>query len=38
MEIQLAIKINFVSSKDNNDEERDIHSESDNIEIMLNFE
>ena len=38
MEIQLTIKINFVSSKDNNDEERDIRSESDNIEIMLNFE
>ena len=33
--IQLATEINLTSSKDN-DEERVIHSESDNIKIMIN--
>ena len=33
--IQLTIAINFISSKDN-DEERVLHSESDNVEIMIN--
>ena len=32
--IQLPLAINFVSSKDN-DEERAMHSKSDNIEIMI---
>ena len=35
MEIQLTIAINSISSKDN-DEERVMHSNSDNIEIMNN--
>ena len=35
MEIQLTIAINFVSSKDK-DEERVMHSKSNNIEIMIN--
>ena len=30
--------MNFVSSKDDNDEERVIHSKSDNIEIMISDE
>ena len=34
MEIQLAIAINFISSKDTN-EERAIHSKRDNIEIVI---
>ena len=34
--IQLTIIINFISSKDDNDEEREMHSKSDNIEIMIN--
>ena len=38
MEIQLTITINFISSQDNNDDEREIHSKSDNIEIMMNDE
>ena len=33
--IQLTITINFISSKDDNDEERVMHSKSDNIEIMI---
>ena len=33
--IKLIITINFVSSKDNNDEERVMHSKSDNIAIMI---
>ena len=33
--MQLTIAINFISSK-TNDEERVMHSESDNIEIMIN--
>ena len=33
--IQLTIAINFMSSK-SNDEERVMHSRSDNIEIMIN--
>ena len=33
--IQLTIAINFISSKDTN-EERVMHSKSDNIEIMIN--
>ena len=32
--IQLPLAINFISSKDN-DEERAMHSKSDNIEIMI---
>ena len=32
--IQLAIKINFISSKDSN-ETRAMHTKSDNIEIMI---
>ena len=35
MKIQLTIAINFISSKDN-DEEHVMHSENDNIEIMIN--
>ena len=34
--IQLTIAINFISSQDDNNEERLIHSKSDNIEIMIN--
>ena len=34
MEIQLAIAINFISSKDT-DEERAIHSQKYNIEIVI---
>ena len=33
--IQLTITINFISSKDDNDEEQAMHSKSDNMEIML---
>ena len=39
--IQLTITISFISSKDNdenNDEERVMHSKSDNIEILINDE
>ena len=36
--IQLIITINFISSKDDNDEERVMHSKSDNIEIMITDE
>ena len=36
--IQLTIAINFIFFKDNNDEERDMQSKSDNIEIMMNRE
>ena len=34
--IQLKIIINFIFSKDDNDEECKMHSKSDNIEIMIN--
>ena len=37
MKIKLTIPSNFISSTDN-DEERLIHSKSDNIEIMINDE
>ena len=37
LEIQLTIAISFVSSKDT-DEERIIHSKSDNIEVKINDE
>ena len=37
MKIKLTIPSNFISSIDN-DEERLIHSKSDNIEIMINDE
>ena len=37
MKIQLTIANNFISSIDN-DEERVMHSKSDNIEIMINDE
>ena len=33
-EIQLTVRINFISSTDDNDEDRTMHSKSDNIEIM----
>ena len=36
--IQLTITINFISSKDDNDEEHVMHSKSDNIEIMISDE
>ena len=36
--IQLTITINFISSKDDNDKEYEMHSKSDNIEIMMNDE
>ena len=36
--IQLAIIINIISSKDNNDEERVMHSKCDNIEPMISDE
>ena len=36
--IQLKITINFISSKDDHDEERVMHSKSDNIEIMISDE
>ena len=34
--IQLVIKINFISSKNFNDT-RDMHSKSDNVEIMMGY-
>ena len=33
--IQLTVTINFISSKDDNDEESEMHSTSDNIKIMI---
>ena len=33
--IQLTITINFISSKDDNDEERVMYSKSDNVEIII---
>ena len=36
--IQLTIAINFISSKNDTDEEQVMHSKSDNIEIMINDE
>ena len=36
--IQLTITINFISSKNDNDEEHVTHSKSDNIERMINDE
>ena len=36
--IQLTTTINFISSKDYNDEERVMHSKSDNTEIMISDE
>ena len=33
--IQVSIKINFISPKDDNDEDRVMHSKSDNIEIIF---
>ena len=36
--IQLTITINFISSKDDNDEKHVMHSNGDNIEIMINDE
>ena len=36
--IQLTIATDFISSKYANDEERAMHSKSDNIEIMINGE
>ena len=36
--IQLTITINFISSRDDNDEDRVMHLKSDNIEIMSSDE
>ena len=36
--IELIITINFISSEDDNDEERVMHSKSDNVEIMISDE
>ena len=36
--IQLTITINFISSKDDKDEECEMHSKSDSVEIMVNNE
>ena len=36
MKIQLTVKVNFLSSKDDNDEKRAIQWNSDSIEIMIN--
>ena len=36
--IQLTIAINFISSIDNNDEKRVMHSKSDNKKVMINDE
>ena len=36
--IQLKITINFISSKDDNDEENAMHSKSDNMEIIISDE
>ena len=36
--IQLTTTINFISSKDDNDEDHVMHSKSDNIEIMISDE
>ena len=38
LKVQLKITISFISSKNDNDEERVIHSKSDNIEIMISYE
>ena len=35
---KLTITINFISSKDDIDEEREMYSKSDNIEILMNDE
>ena len=35
MQIQVTVAINFISAKDT-DEERVMHSKSDNIELMIN--
>ena len=36
LKIQLTVKVNFLSSKDDNDEKRAIQWNSDSIEIMIN--
>ena len=36
LKVKLTIQINFISSKDDNDEERVMHSKSDDTEIMIN--
>ena len=36
--IQLTITINFISSKDDNDEECVMHSKSEKVEIMISDE
>ena len=38
MTLQLNITINFISSKDDNEEERAMHSKSANTEIMISDE
>ena len=35
--IHLTITINFISSEDDNDEQRIMHSKSDDIGIMINY-
>ena len=37
-EIQLTITIRFISSKDDNDKEHEMHSKCDNIKNMMNDE
>ena len=36
LKVKLTIQINFISSKDDNDEERVMHSKIDDTEIMIN--
>ena len=36
--IQLTITINFISSKEDNNEEREMHLKCDNTEIIMNDE
>ena len=36
--MHLKVTINFISSKDDKDEDRVMHSKSDNTEIMINDE
>ena len=36
--IQLTTTINLVSSKDDNNEKREMHEKHDNIKIMMNYE
>ena len=36
--VQLGMPTNFISSIDNDDEDHVMHSKSDNIEIMINYQ